>query len=89
MKRGHRPQRTCLGCGARDDQDAFLRLVARGNGELLLDRLGKGRGGYLHKTEKCWETFLRKKSLYRALHMEIGREAREKLIHALRNPDWH
>ncbi len=66
----------------------LLRLVVRGDAELQLDRLGKGRGGYLHKAEGCWEAFLRKKSLYRAFHLEIKREAREKLILALRDRNW-
>jgi predicted RNA-binding protein YlxR (DUF448 family) len=66
----------------------LLRLIVRGDTELQLDRLGKGRGGYLHKVEGCWEAFLRKKSLYRAFHSEIKREAREKLILALRDRNW-
>lgn len=66
----------------------LLRLVAQGNGELQVDRQGKGRGGYLHKGEGCWEAFLRRKSLYRAFHLEIGREAREKLILTLHDRHW-
>ncbi|MFQ5682597.1 MAG: YlxR family protein [Candidatus Binatia bacterium] len=85
IKRRHPPERTCLGCGVRDDQNLLFRFVARENGELQLDKRGKGRGGYLHKEERCWETFLRKKSLYRALRVEFGREAREKLILGLRH----
>lgn len=84
----HRPQRTCLGCGARDDQNVLLRIVALGNGELQLDRQGKGRGGYLHKAEGCWQAFLRKRSLHRAFRLEIGRESREKLILTLRDRHW-
>lgn len=85
LKQGHRHQRTCLGCGEKDDQKVLLRLVARGRGELQLDRLAEGRGGYLHTNEACWGAFLRKKNLYRAFHIEIEREAREKLILALRD----
>ncbi|MEK6600913.1 MAG: YlxR family protein [Candidatus Binatota bacterium] len=88
MKRDYRPQRTCLGCGARDDQRALLRLVVQGNGELKVDRLEKGRGGYLHKTQECWSAFLRKKNLYRAFRLEVGRELREKLILTLRDRHW-
>lgn len=85
LKRGHRPERTCIGCGARDDKRGMLRLTASANGELQLDRTGRRRGGYLHKREVCWEAFLRKKRLYRAFRLEIGREAREKLIQELRD----
>ncbi|TAK10115.1 YlxR family protein [bacterium] len=88
MKRDHRLQRTCLGCGARDNQETLLRLVVRDDGELQLDRLGKGRGGYLHKARECWNSFLKKKSLYRAFRLEVGREAREKLILILRDQRW-
>lgn len=84
MKRGHRPRRTCLGCGARDDQGVLLRLVLQGSGSLRVDRKGEGRGGYLHKQEKCWEGFLRRKSLSRAFRAEIGRAVRERLVLALR-----
>ncbi|NIO10518.1 MAG: DUF448 domain-containing protein [Deltaproteobacteria bacterium] len=84
MKRNHRPQRTCLGCGGRDDKKNLLRLVVTGSGELAVERVGKGRGGYLHRKDTCWEAFLGKKKLYRAFHQEIGREAKGKLILGLR-----
>lgn len=73
-----------MGCGGRDDQGALLRLVVQEDGALRVDRLGKGRGGYLHKAQDCWGAFLRKKKVYRTFHLEVGREAREKLILSLR-----
>ncbi|MFQ5917961.1 MAG: YlxR family protein [Candidatus Binatia bacterium] len=85
MKRGHRPERTCLGCGARDDKSGFLRIGASSKGELYLNMGGRGRGGYLHKEEACWEAFSRKKKLYRTFRLEVGQEAREKLIRELRD----
>ena len=85
LKRGHRPGRTCLGCGVRDNKEDLLRLVVTATGELRIDQLGTGRGGYLHEKESCWEAFLGKKKLYRAFHLEIGREARVKLIQGLRD----
>ncbi|MCH6544555.1 MAG: YlxR family protein [Deltaproteobacteria bacterium] len=85
LKRNYRPERTCLGCGVRDDKGNLLRLVATPSGELMVDQMGTGRGGYLHEKETCWETFLGKKKLYRAFHLEIGREARGKLIQGLRD----
>lgn len=84
MKRGYRPQRTCLGCGARNEQSALLRIVERA-GELCVDRLAEGRGAYLHRREECWGAFVRKKSLYRALRVEVGREAKQRLVQALRD----
>ena len=77
-------RRSCLGCNAVDGQGALLRIVIQDSGELKVDRLGTGRGGYLHRTEKCWESFLRRKSLYRAFRQEVTRPVKEKLVLALR-----
>ncbi len=81
-------QRTCLGCGKVDDQAALLRIVIQENGELEVNRMGEGRGGYLHRAEACWDLFLRKKSVYRAFHAEVGRPAKERLILNLRERRW-
>jgi predicted RNA-binding protein YlxR (DUF448 family) len=83
-KRDHRPQRTCLGCGAKEEQNKLIRLMVGEEGELKIDRLANGLGGYLHFARPCWDTFLRRKSLYRAFHVEIGKDAREKIIRELR-----
>jgi predicted RNA-binding protein YlxR (DUF448 family) len=66
----------------------MLRLVVWNEGELRLERTGKGRGGYLHKDQECWRSFLRRKSLYRAYRQEIGRAAKERLIHELSERHW-
>ncbi len=85
LKRNNRPERTCLGCGVRDNKGNLLRLVVTTSGELIVNQMGTGRGGYLHEQGTCWEAFLGKKKLYRAFHLEIGREARGKLIQGLRD----
>ncbi len=85
LKRIHRPERTCLGCGVRDNKGNLLRLVVPPSGELIVDQMATGRGGYLHEKGTCWEAFLGKKKLYRAFHLEIGREARGILIQGLRD----
>jgi len=61
----------------------LIRLMVGAEGELKIDR-SAGRGGYLHPANSCWETFLRKKSLYRAFHTEIGKDARKKIIRELK-----
>jgi len=83
-KRGHRPQRTCLGCGAQDDQDKLLRLAVTERGELIIAKEKSGRGGYLHRDGACWRGLLRKKGFYRAFHVEISKGATEKIVHELR-----
>jgi hypothetical protein len=82
-KRGHRPQRTCLGCGVREEQNKLIRLRVGEQGELKIGGLTNGRGGYLHSAPACWRAFLRKKSLHRAFRVEVGRDVREKLVREL------
>ncbi|MGE5218443.1 MAG: YlxR family protein [Chloroflexota bacterium] len=84
---GLQPQRTCLGCGARDDQRGLLRLALTDDGRLCVDR-HRGRGGYLHRNEDCWRKFLARKGLYRAFHVEVSRAAKEQLVRELKGRDW-
>lgn len=87
-KPGHLPQRTCLGCGKRDAQRDLIRLTARSDGQVTLSVDGaQARGGYLHKATSCWQEFVRKKSHYRAFHMELSKSAKEQLIEALQARD--
>ena len=79
----YRPQRTCLGCGVRDDQKSLIRIVIGGDGELITDSRGYGRGGYLHHRHDCCQAFLRRKNTHRAFRVNISKEAKEKLIQVL------
>jgi len=79
----HRPQRTCLGCGVRDDQKSLIRIIIGADGELITDSRGYGRGGYLHHRYDCWQAFLRRKNTHRAFRVNISKEAKQKLIHVL------
>ncbi|HEU5465114.1 MAG TPA: YlxR family protein [Candidatus Binatia bacterium] len=84
---GHQPQRTCLGCGARDDQRKLIRLRLAEDGRLVVDG-EHGRGGYLHKAPDCWRGFLGRKGHYRAFHAEISKPIKEQLIKELSGRDW-
>jgi predicted RNA-binding protein YlxR (DUF448 family) len=79
----HRPQRTCLGCGVRDDQKSLIRIIIGADGELITDSRGYGRGGYLHHRHDCWQAFLRRKNTHRAFRVNISKEAKQKLIQIL------
>jgi predicted RNA-binding protein YlxR (DUF448 family) len=79
----HCPQRTCLGCGVRDDQKSLIRITIDADGELITDSRGYGRGGYLHHRHDCWQAFLRRKNTHRAFRVNISKEAKEKLIQVL------
>ena len=86
-KKGYRPQRTCMGCGERDDQNHLIRLTLTAEGRLMVD--GKtGRGGYLHRSPDCWRAFSRRKSQYRTFHLEITRPMKEQLVKELMDRDW-
>ena len=79
----HRPQRTCLGCGDRDDQKNLVRITIAADGELITDARGYGRGGYLHHRRDCWQAFVRRKNTHRAFRVNISKEAKQKLIQVL------
>ena len=80
------PQRTCLGCGARDEKDRLLRLTVDEQGGLTVDR-ETGRGGYLHRNPACWSKFLVRKRLYRAFRVEVSQAAKKQLINELKDQD--
>lgn len=88
-KRNYVPLRTCLGCGKRDARERLIRLTARSDGQIGIDvaGAGQGRGGYLHEIASCWQEFVRRKSHYRAFHMELSKSAKEQLIQALQARD--
>ena len=80
------PQRTCLGCGTRDDQQRLLRLAVTDQGRLVVDR-DRGRGGYLHRDAVCWRKFLGRKALHRAFRVEVSRAAKEQFIEDIKGQD--
>ena len=83
----HRAERTCLGCGARDDKDKLIRLAVTDQDQLRVDSY-RGRGGYLHRDPSCHKAFVNRKGHYRAFHVEISRTAKAKLIDDLAERDW-
>lgn len=86
-KKNHRPQRTCLGCGARAEGATMIRLAATESGRLELSRRS-GRGGYLHRDENCWALFIKRKGHFRAFRIEISRAAKEEFVQQLKDRDW-
>ena len=87
-RRGHVPLRTCLGCGARAAQSDLIRLTIDAEGFLRIDRAGSGRGGYLHRAERGWQGFIRRKHHQRAFRSVLRKDAKEKLAQELRLRDW-
>ena len=79
----HRPQRTCLGCGGRDDQKNLIRITIAADGELITDSRGYGRGGYFHHRHGCWQSFVGRKNTHRAFRVNLSKEAKQKIIQVL------
>jgi predicted RNA-binding protein YlxR (DUF448 family) len=64
----------------------MIRLRVEDQGSLKVVNNG-GRGGYLHRVQECWQSFVARKSHYRAFRVEINRGAKEKLIQQLKDRD--
>lgn len=66
------PERTCLGGGGTQPQDALLRFVAGPDGLVHLDLTGKlpGRGAYVTPTPECLQEAIKRKALSRALEAQ-------------------
>ena len=75
----HQPVRTCVGCRARDERSALVRIVAR-DGGLVPDHDGRlgGRGAYLHARGDCMENFARRGGFVRSLRCVVAKPERER-----------
>jgi predicted RNA-binding protein YlxR (DUF448 family) len=76
------PQRTCVGCGMVQGKREMIRIVRTPDGQVWIDPTGKksGRGAYLHPNRACWETALKRRSIERALKIELSAEDRQRLV---------
>jgi hypothetical protein len=75
------PERTCVGCRARDGKAALLRVVKTPDGTLRVDPEGTapGRGAYLHPDPGCVAAAMERSALLRALRAGEGRGAAARL----------
>jgi predicted RNA-binding protein YlxR (DUF448 family) len=62
----------------------MIRITAPQANLLNIARHSQGRGGYLHAAQACWQGFIKRKSVYRAFHIEVSKAAKEDLVRALR-----
>lgn len=60
------PVRTCVGCRQRAKQPELLRVIAQGE-SLVVDRLGAGRGAWIHQSKNCFELAITRLAFSRAL----------------------
>jgi len=79
-----KPQRTCVTCRQVTEKKGLVRLVRVADGNVEIDLSGKknGRGAYLCRTRKCWETALKSGRLEHSLNTTIDRECRDQLVKA-------
>ena len=84
VKPRHEPERTCLGCGARERKARLVRLIVNAAGQLAVAAHGQ-RGGYLHRRPECWSGFVNRKSHFRAFRVEVAKPVKEKLQRELKD----
>jgi predicted RNA-binding protein YlxR (DUF448 family) len=54
-RKGHQPERTCIGCGKDDVRENLVRVVVGPQGEVAFDLAGGafGRGAHVHPSSSC------------------------------------
>jgi uncharacterized protein len=85
MNKSGRPERTCVGCGARRAKGEMVRVCRDPDGNVFVDGTGRspGRGCYVCPDASCSESARRKRSISRSLkgdvpenvYKELGRAA--------------
>jgi len=82
QRRKHIPQRTCLACRQVRPKRDLVRLVRTPTGEILLDETGKlnGRGAYLCRHRRCWESALTQHKLEKTLKTSLPPETQARLL---------
>ena len=85
MPARRQPERTCVGCRAKDRKATLLRVVRRPDGTVEADPTGRvaGRGAYVHPVAGCLERAARTGALDRALKATLGRAEAARLMHDL------
>lgn len=81
MKKKKVPVRKCIACNESRPKKELVRVVRNKEGDVDVDSTGKmnGRGAYICSDAKCLEKAMKKKSLARALEIEIPKQVYEKL----------
>lgn len=75
------PQRTCMGCNSKKDQNELIRISKNKNNEININENQKldGRGAYLCSNIKCLEKVIKTKRIERIFGIQISDEIYEKL----------
>ena len=75
------PTRTCVACRTERQKREFVRVVRAPDGTVSIDSTGRanGRGAYLCADGSCWPDALKKKSIERALGVNMPPAVRVQL----------
>ena len=81
------PLRTCIGCRSKKPKKEMIRIVHTPEGTLEMDVTGKknGRGAYICKDSKCFETLKKSKGLDRSFKSQVSVDVYDRLIEELQS----
>ena len=76
MQQRKKPQRQCIGCRESKDKQELIRIVKTPEGEIVIDRTGRGngRGAYLCDQEECLKKARKSNALSRSFRMNVPEE---------------
>ena len=76
IKQKKLPLRKCIGCNEMKDKKQLVRIVRSNSGEFSVDLTGKmsGRGAYICKSQKCFDSAVKAKRLEKAFKGQIPDE---------------
>jgi predicted RNA-binding protein YlxR (DUF448 family) len=88
-RRGHIPERTCVGCKRRRRRGSLIRIVRTAHRDVVIDASGKmdGRGAYICRLAECFEKARKKKAFARSLRVDEGKIPYEALLSAIEQSD--
>ena len=81
MKTKKTPMRRCVGCMESKPKQQLIRIVAKEEGGVRIDRTGKanGRGVYLCPGTECFALAKKKKAIQRGLEVEVTEQQLDEL----------
>lgn len=81
MKDKKIPLRKCISCNERKSKKDLIRLVKKGDKDVIIDKTGKanGRGAYLCLNLECIDDAEKTKKLSRALSTEVSQDIYDEL----------
>ena len=80
------PQRTCIACKSVKDKKELIRIVRTKEDEIELDMTGRknGRGAYICKDIKCFESLKKSRGMDRSFKSQISPLIYDKLTDELK-----